>query len=77
MVIRLEKAERAHPEMDKGGGDRESSLFFVQKVYIIEVIARYLQEDATMTSNYTTRLDTKLRQEAEMLFSYLGMSLAT
>ena len=30
-----------------------------------------------MTSNYTTRLDTKLRQEAEMLFSYLGMSLAT
>ena len=30
-----------------------------------------------MTSNYTIRLDTELRREAEALFSDLGMSLAT
>ena len=30
-----------------------------------------------MTSNYTIRLDTELRKEAEALFSDLGMSLAT
>ena len=30
-----------------------------------------------MTSNYTIRLDTELRQEAEALFADLGMSLAT
>ena len=30
-----------------------------------------------MTSNYTMRLDTELRREAEALFSDLGMSLAT
>lgn len=31
----------------------------------------------TMTSNYTIRLDTELRKEAEALFADLGMSLAT
>ncbi len=30
-----------------------------------------------MTSNYTIRLDTELRKEAEALFADLGMSLAT
>jgi DNA-damage-inducible protein J len=30
-----------------------------------------------MTSNYTIRLDTQLKQEAETLFADLGMSLAT
>ena len=30
-----------------------------------------------MTTNYTIRLDTELKQEAEALFSDLGMSLAT
>lgn len=30
-----------------------------------------------MTSNYTIRLDTDLRRQAEALFSNLGMSLAT
>ena len=30
-----------------------------------------------MTSNYTIRLDTELRREAEALVSDLGMSLAT
>lgn len=30
-----------------------------------------------MTSNYTIRLDTELRREAEALFSDLGMNLAT
>ena len=30
-----------------------------------------------MTSNYTIRLDTELRKEAEALFSDLSMSLAT
>ncbi|MBO4345360.1 MAG: type II toxin-antitoxin system RelB/DinJ family antitoxin [Victivallales bacterium] len=30
-----------------------------------------------MTTNYTIRLDTELKQEAEALFSDLGMTLAT
>jgi len=30
-----------------------------------------------MTSNYTIRLDTEFRKEAEALFADLGMSLAT
>lgn len=30
-----------------------------------------------MTSNYTIRLDNKLRQEAEALFADLGLNLAT
>ena len=30
-----------------------------------------------MTSNYTIRLDTDMRREAEALFSDLGMSLST
>ena len=30
-----------------------------------------------MTSNYTIRLDSELRKEAEKLFSDLGMSLST